>query len=623
VALAPGTRLGAYEIQSLIGSGGMGEVYCARDSRLNRDVAIKVLPADVASDTDRLTRFETEARATATLNHPNILAVYDVGEAEGVPYVVSELLDGQTLRGLLIARRLPVPKIIDYAAQIADGLAAAHARGIVHRDLKPENVLITQDGRVKILDFGLAKLTDATVLGGPDNASVTRAVATIPGIVLGTVGYMSPEQVRGQAVDYRSDVFSFGVMLYEMVSGERPFKGATSADTMSAILNAEPPALHYTSAAPVPLALERLVRRCLEKSVDDRFQSAKDLVFALTVSDSKDHRGWRSATVPLRERYIWATSVVCLLAFVAILLLQREHGVAARPTIRLATTGPAKIAQLVGSEMGAVLTRAAPTWDVDVKETDGSVDVVKQLDHGEANVGFVNSVVAFQAVKTDRVLAHRNDTITGVAVLWRIEAQIFAAENSLIRRIEDLRGKRVSLGLDNSGDRFCSEILLQHYGVDPAQLRRVPRDPAGSVDGVLDGSLDAAIIWQGVPAPDVTRGFETGRFRFLSLDADAFNSLHLKNPFINAFTISPRVYPHQPSPVLTVQTKMLLVALRSVSAEVIETMLRAFADHIRDLIAAHPAATEILLQRMPTVDDGMSIELHPGAERFYRSQPKP
>jgi serine/threonine protein kinase len=281
MGLAAGTRLGPYEIQSALGAGGMGEVYRARDPRLGRDVAIKVLPVAFSADPDRLRRFEQEARATGALNHPNILAIYDIGAtAEQAPYIVSELLEGDTLRDRLSAGALPVRKALDYARQTAQGLAVAHAKGIVHRDLKPENLFVTKDGRIKILDFGLAKLTEADAVGAQQTSLQTTPAGTEPGLIMGTMGYMSPEQVRAQATDHRSDLFSFGAILYEMLSGKRAFKGETPADTMSAILNAEPPDLTETNRT-IPPGVERIVRHCLEKSPDERFQSAKDIAFDL------------------------------------------------------------------------------------------------------------------------------------------------------------------------------------------------------------------------------------------------------------------------------------------------------------------------------------------------------
>jgi len=243
--LISGTKLGPYEIVAPLGAGGMGEVYRARDLRLGRDVAVKVLPAGYCSDPDRLRRFEQEARATATLNHPNILAVFDVGRQDSSPYIVSELLEGESLRTRLRAGPLPVRKAVEYALQIIHGLAAAHDRGIFHRDLKPENIFVTRDGHAKILDFGLAKLTLPDP-GTGAGLSATLDSATGQGALLGTVGYMSPEQLRGTDIDARSDLFSFGVVLYEMLSGQRAFRGQTTADTISAILKEEPPDLTAT-----------------------------------------------------------------------------------------------------------------------------------------------------------------------------------------------------------------------------------------------------------------------------------------------------------------------------------------------------------------------------------------
>jgi sugar lactone lactonase YvrE len=282
MTLGPGTKLGPYEIAGAIGAGGMGEVYRARDARLGRDVAIKVLPASFASDPERLRRFEQEARAVAALNHPNILAIHDIGTNDSAPFLVTELLEGETLRERLAEGALPVRKAIDIAVQAAHGVAAAHEKGIVHRDLKPANIFLTTDGRVKILDFGLAKLTEkqASAPGETQGLTLTAGGATEPGVVLGTVGYMSPEQVRGKPADARSDIFALGTILYEMLSGRRAFEKDTSAETMAAILKEEPPEL-AGEGKKIPPALERIVRHCMEKNPGERFQSARDLAFHL------------------------------------------------------------------------------------------------------------------------------------------------------------------------------------------------------------------------------------------------------------------------------------------------------------------------------------------------------
>ncbi len=278
--LAAGTRFGPYEIVAPIGAGGMGEVYRARDTRLGRDVAVKVLPAEVAGDADRLVRFEQEARATAALNHPHVLALYDVGREGGVSFLVTELLDGSTLREVLEGERLATSRATGLAVQMVDGLAAAHSAGIVHRDFKPENVFVTSSGHVKILDFGLARLSPIAADAVGVTATATPQL-TAPHTVLGTARYMAPEQVRGQGVDYRADIFAFGAVLYEMLSGRRAFAGATAIDTMSAITRDAPAPVDANADRPLPPALVRIVDRCLEKSPAARFQSTTDLAFAL------------------------------------------------------------------------------------------------------------------------------------------------------------------------------------------------------------------------------------------------------------------------------------------------------------------------------------------------------
>jgi eukaryotic-like serine/threonine-protein kinase len=276
VTLAPGTRLGPYEIVALVGAGAMGQVYKARDVRLGRHVAIKILPAALTHVSDRVTRFAQEARAAAALNHPGVLVVFDVDVDGPQPYVVSELLDGETLRAAIARGALPPKKAADLGAQIAAGLAAAHHKGIVHRDLKPENVFITTEGRAKILDFGLARLI-ATEGHPSDAATTTGTNGTLPGTVLGTVGYMAPEQVRGESADHRSDIFAFGAVLYEMLAGRPAFVGASAIERLHGILQQDPPAIG--SAPPGPL--EQIARRCLEKRAAQRFQSADDIAFAI------------------------------------------------------------------------------------------------------------------------------------------------------------------------------------------------------------------------------------------------------------------------------------------------------------------------------------------------------
>src|SRR5688572_8615803 len=320
-----GTKLGRYEIRTKLGAGGMGEVYQGRDTQLGRDVAVKVLPTTFSTDTDRLRRFEQEACAASALNHPNILVVHDIGVHDGTTYVVSELLEGETLRKRIGGTPLGQRRAIDYGLQIANGLAAAHEKGIIHRDLKPDNIFITNDGRVKILDFGLAKLTQLDG-GQPQTDVPTRRVDTDPGVVMGTVGYMSPEQLKGRPVDQRSDIFSFGAILYEMLSGRRAFHGESAAETTSAILKEDPPDLSDTNKSVSP-ALERLVNHCLEKNPEARFHSARDLTFALEALSGTSVTSGETATalvsIPARpksrERLAWIVAGVFLLGLLAAL----------------------------------------------------------------------------------------------------------------------------------------------------------------------------------------------------------------------------------------------------------------------------------------------------------------
>src|SRR5256712_6759410 len=321
MAILTGTRFGSYEILSLIGVGGMGAVYRARDLHLNRDVAVKVL-LNLSTDPQRLHRFEQEARAAGALNHPNILAVFHMGTYEGAPYLVSELLEGETLRQAVKRGPLPIRKVIDYGVQIARGLEVAHEKGIVHRDLKPENLFLTRDGRIKILDFGLAKLTQP--LQSSEFGTTTVSTGTDPGVIMGTVGYMSPEQVRGGSNDHRTDIFAFGAVLYEMLTGKRAFQKPTATETMTAILKEDPQ--NILDLVPnLPLGLQRILQRCLEKEPEQRFHSAGDLAFVLDSAADSSVSGQRSvlvSTPPVkRKTWLMPVSLLILAASVAIFWL--------------------------------------------------------------------------------------------------------------------------------------------------------------------------------------------------------------------------------------------------------------------------------------------------------------
>src|SRR3989440_1087841 len=281
MTINPGTRLGRYEIRSKIGAGGMGEVYLAQDTKLDRKVALKILPADVAANPDRMKRFVQEAKAASALNHPNIITIYEIDETESGHFIATEFIDGATLRERIRKASIKPGEVLDVAAQIASALSAAHAAGIVHRDIKPENIMMRADGIVKVLDFGLAKLTERLPPDSVDAEAATKAlVQTEPGVVLGTTAYMSPEQARGLAVDARTDIFSLGVVIYELVAGRAPFGGATRSDLIAALLEREPPPL-ARFAPEIPAELERIVMKALTKDPEERFQTAKDLLIDL------------------------------------------------------------------------------------------------------------------------------------------------------------------------------------------------------------------------------------------------------------------------------------------------------------------------------------------------------
>jgi eukaryotic-like serine/threonine-protein kinase len=351
--LPVGTKFGGYEILGPLGAGAMGEVYRARDAALNRQVAIKVLPPYVSRDPDRLRRFQQEAQAAGALNHPNILAVHRFGSYSGAPYLVSELLIGGTLRETMNRGPMPVRKVIEIGVQIARGLAAAHEKGIVHRDLKPENFFITKDGQVKILDFGLAKLTQPQT--DVDERRPSGLEETHPGMLVGTAGYMSPEQARGTPVDHRTDIFAFGGILYEMLTGKRAFYGTTWAEAMAAILKDDPPP--FSQAAPgTPVAMQRIVLRCLEKSPEERFQSASDLAFALeALSDpaSASQVSNEAGPTGFPKTLLWPVAVlsVLLLAAIGYIVIARQR---AAPALRISDyaqiTNDGRLKTLAGTD---------------------------------------------------------------------------------------------------------------------------------------------------------------------------------------------------------------------------------------------------------------------------------
>jgi len=409
-----GTKLGPYELSASIGAGGMGEVYRAHDARLGRDVAVKILPASFADDPERLRRFEQEARAAAALNHPNLLAVYDVGTQDGRPYIVSELLEGETLRQRLQSGPMPVRKVTEVGAQIARGLAAAHEKGIIHRDLKPDNIFIIRDGRVKILDFGLAKLylrdsTGLEVTSGP-----TLASKTTPGMVMGTIGYMSPEQVRGQELDHRTDIFSFGTIFYEMITGKRAFEGKTSADTMSAILKEDVSELSDSNRN-VPPTLDRIARHCLEKNPEERFHSASDIAFALEGLSGATSGSAAVAAMPAAARrglLYPAIAVVALIAFAMGLLVRGMFAPAPLPRFHQITFRRGNINTARFAPDGQTVVYQA-AWEGNA----GDVYSGRTDSPGERVLGMPDTFVLAISSSGEMAIRTNNDRVAGFA--WR------------------------------------------------------------------------------------------------------------------------------------------------------------------------------------------------------------
>jgi Tol biopolymer transport system component len=524
--VAAGTRFGAYEIVAPLGAGGMGEVYRARDTRLGREVAVKLLSEHLADHPTALARFEREARAVAALNHPNILALFDIGNAESSVFAVTELLEGQTLRDRLHAGPLPLRTALEYARAIADALAAAHDRGIVHRDIKPENIFLTTDGRVKVLDFGLAQIAD-------DADSASRAgdetiMNTSPGVIVGTIGYMAPEQVRSQPADARTDIFAFGLVLYEMLTGARAFRANTPADTMSAILNVDPPDFS-DSGISVPPSVDRLVRRCLEKSPAQRFQSARDLSFALEAVAAGTSSGV-TAAVPARTRPRWlapALALVLLAGVGALGVLFGRHTATTRgasPVGRFVlpasqTAGPPMVgvspdgAYVVYVSPAAGRAGAGSMW---LRRLDGGEPQLIDAANPTSPLARTASFVFFSPDSRRLAFFSGNDLfamtlpdgspqrLAGLPSVPRYGAWgarnvivVSAADGKLYRVDPDTGNVRLILTLDPSangavglptflpdGDRFLYTVIAGHQEVQSSEETRI-----ASIDGVSMGTV--------------------------------------------------------------------------------------------------------------------------------------
>jgi len=516
--LESGTHLGRFEIRASIGAGGMGEVYRAHDSRLDRDVAIKVLPPHVARDPDRLRRFEQEAQAAAALNHPNILSVHDVGSqslqgaagagATDISFIVTELLEGRSLRQLLIDEKLSTLRAIELASQLADGLAAAHARNIVHRDLKPENLFITSDGRLKILDFGLAK-----ALGSPalESSTAPTQSTTAPHVIIGTPGYMSPEQIRDEQVDHRSDIFAFGAVLYEMLTGVRAFSGKTPLDTMSAVLRESPAASLRELEPPLPVPLIRIVERCLEKSPLERFQSTTDLAFALKALTPVDliapqlnpARSPRRSVALLSRGLRWALPAVVA---IIILVLWYPWGVSPASHESIAeTTGTIATSSIAVSSPSPPDNRGLPGAPSSDSENTNLTSTLSPPPGVEINGGTVAYGPAISPDGT-RVVYMARQSEAGPWQLWLHDlrsdnARPLPGTESLPAGNSRDRGPELPFW-SPAGDEvaFASSHQLKRVNIDTGKVNTICDLPGSNFQGGSWGA-DGTIIFSSPPAP--------------------------------------------------------------------------------------------------------------------------
>ena len=496
--LTAGTRLGPYEIMAAIGAGGMGEVYRARDTRLGRDVAIKVLPQEIAGDEDRLRRFEQEARAAAALNHSCILAVYDVGADGGTSFMVTELLAGRSLRQVLRDEELTVSRIVELAVQVADGLAAAHALNIVHRDVKPENLFVTSEGRAKILDFGLAKSIAGR--GDPTAADAPTCAATEPYTVLGTAGYMAPEQARGQAVDHRADIFAFGAVLYEMLAGRRAFAGDTALDTLTAILHQAPTPITSSIERPVPPSLARIVERCLEKTPGARFQSMTDLAFALRSVSQTDSIGSgvpAMAMGPATTRWRpWLPWIAVGIVLVAMLLAWRPWQDGPRD--------PALVTFPVYPPPGLAFTFSGPSAFSGVISPDGTTLAFSASRPGEEAHLWLR--------RLDSVGARALSAVSGDSnFFWSPDGRslAFVSQHKKLERVDIQSGAVQSIcdvaSPNAAGGAWTTDDTI--IFTDSGGLRRVPATGGTTVP---------------ITTPDASRGETSHRFPFVLPDGRHF-----------------------------------------------------------------------------------------------------
>ena len=608
-----GQSLGHFRIDEFLGAGGMGVVYRAYDSQLDRPVALKVVRGGSLDQTAR-NRLVREARHASALNHPNICTIYEIGDIDESPFIAMEYVDGQTLDAVVANGPLPVARAVGYASQIADALAHAHDRGIVHRDLKSANIAIGRDGRAKVLDFGVARRLQPMA---------ARSTLTGDGAVAGTLAYMAPEVLRGETADARSDIWAFGVVLQELLTGRLPFRGRTGFELTAEILHEAPAGL----PAEIPTSIAAVIARCLRKDRRERYQRATDVYRDLEQAQRElDEQSGQRQDAPspsrVRERPIRLTSIVAALLVIVAALgyqLQERHRAAAGPIrLKLAALQGGTVGNVVGSGLVDVINRTVPGVRLEMIEVPAT-RAIRDLDTGQVQFAITTNLLAFHAVKTDQLLGHRSDAIAALTTAWAVPAQIVVRSDSDVKSLADLKGKRVSLDEADTNGRFASPLLLSQFGLNPTDVVDQSSGVATSLENMRQDRLDAYIGWRGVPLPEFTEAFTSGKFRLISLDPELLRALRLKHPFLTIDTLPPRLYPHQDGPVVTISSRILLIASRSLPDDLVNQVMTSIAAHMPDLIARHPAAAEIEVKRRPTIDDGLSIDLHPGAERFFAS----
>jgi len=632
-----GKSLGHFEIKERLGRGGMGEVYRAYDSRLKRDVAIKVLPEDLASDQERLARLQREAHLLASLNHPNVASIYSLEESGDVRWLVLELVEGENLEQRLRSGPLPLSEALAVGRQVAVALDAAHGKGIVHRDLKPANVMLAADGTVKVLDFGIAKVPIPAHGGGEvpsDAGEPSRATAlptsapslTATGALVGTAPYMSPEQIRGLTVDKRSDNWAFGCLLFELLSGRGPFTRETMADTLSAILEHEPHEEALPAETPEPV--RELIRRCLAKEADMRLQDIADGRVAIdkVLQGAAGTATSPGSTPAAHRRRLPGRAAAGVVAMLVIVVLAAAYWMSRLDTNAGQWPDVVRFGAGESDDRGAYPQISHGLADLIERDLGIAVEIVDaaaygevaealaEIDAGRLDFALVQNDAAFRAAKGEELLGYASDNIVGVAALYPELLHIVVGSESAIGTIEDLRGKLIAMG--SGFGRDSSMTLLSRLDIHESDFAV---NPLGAGRLLEDGEMepvDAVMQWASVPALYLEEPLRSGAYRLVPVDPEVVEGVRASAPFFRPATIPARAYPRQVEEVPTISVMAILVAKARLPDDLVERILEVMFANVPDLIARHPRAADISLQTAFGLENGMAIDLHPGAEAF-------